>query len=391
MEADTLDDILQISLDQTTQTPLYKQIVDQVRQHIATGVLQPGEHLPTVRQLAQSLNINPGTVVRAYLELEQDGVIVSRRGGGTIVSAASNDPQLLLRRQKQLDNIVSETMLEIFSMGYSPVELETSFRLHLARWHEERKGNTTAVSDFNVIKREEQNKIHVVGSHDIALNLLVDQLKYKRPEIQIEMTNSGSLGGLIALQEERADIAGIHLLDEETMEYNYPYVKRILTGKSIALVHLSYRMQGLMFAKNNPKNIEKIEDVCRQDVVFINRQKGSGTRVLLDFELRRHGILPARINGYTHEANTHLEVAIDIARGNADVGLGIEGAARSCEIEFVPLFRERYDLVMTVEKYHTPVIKSLLEIITNEEFKKLVAGIGGYDISQTGNTVLYDL
>ena len=126
-------------------------------------------------------------------------------------------------------------------------------------------------------------------------------------------------------------------------------------------------------------------------MTFVNRQRGAGTRVLLDFELRSHGILPSKINGYANEANTHLEVAINIARGNADVGLGIEGAARSCEIDFIPLFRERYDLVMTLEKYHTPVIKSLLEIITDEDFKKLVAGIGGYDISQTGNTVFYDL
>lgn len=386
-----MEDIFQISLDQTTQTPLYKQIVDQVRQHIAIGLLKQGEHLPTVRQLAHILNINPGTVVRAYLELEQDGIVVSRRGGGTIVSATSNDPQLLLRRQKQLDNMVGETLLEIFSMGYSPLELETSFRLNLARWDEERNSITPPIPELDETHADEQNIIHIVGSHDIALNLLVDQLKFKKSDIRIETTNSGSLGGLIALQEDRADIAGIHLLDEETMEYNYPYVKRILPGRSIALVHLAYRMQGLIFAQNNPKHIETIEDLCRQDVVFINRQKGSGTRVLLDFELRHRGIQPSQINGYTHEANTHLEVAINVARGNADVGLGIEGAARSCEIGFLPLFRERYDLVMTVNKYHSPAVRSLLEIITNEEFKKLVAEIGGYDISQTGNTVFYDL
>ncbi len=386
-----MEKVLQINLDQTTQTPIYRQIVDQIRQHIATGLLQPGEHLPTVRQLAQVLNINPGTVVRAYLDLEQDGIVVSRRGGGTIVSASSNDPQLLLRRQKQLDNMVGEALLEIFSLGYSPIELETSFRLNLARWDEERNAITPPISELDETQTDEQNIIHIVGSHDIALNLLVDQLKHKRPDIRVETTNSGSLGGLIAVQEDRADIAGIHLLDEDTMEYNYPYVKRILPGRSIALVHLAYRMQGLIYARNNPKHIEKIEDLCRQDIVFINRQKGSGTRVLLDFELRHHGIQPLQINGYTHEANTHLEVAINVARGNADVGLGIEGAARSCEIDFLPLFRERYDLVMTVEKFHSQPVRSLLEIITNEEFKKLIAGIGGYDISQTGNTVFYDL
>ncbi len=237
-----------MNIDQSASTTLYKQIVEQVKQSIATGQLQPGDHLPTVRQLAQNLGINPGTVVRAYLELEQDRVIVSRRGGGTIVSASSTDPQMLTLRQKRLDNIVSDNILGVLSLGYSPRELEATFYLHLARWYEERKSGGEEASGHKLARANGQNTISIVGSHDLALNLLVDQLRRQNPEINIEITHAGSLGGLIALQEDRADLAGIHLLDEETMEYNYPYVKRLFPGQKITIVHLAYRIQGLMFA-----------------------------------------------------------------------------------------------------------------------------------------------
>lgn len=378
--------MLLVNLDQTAPTPLYKQIAEQVKQSIATNQLQPGEHLPTVRELARYLDINPGTVVRAYTELEQEQVVVSRRGGGTIVSASSNDPQVLMLRQKRLDNIVSDNILRVLSLGYSPQELEAAFHLYLTRWHEERKSDTAETTGYKVDKANNQNTITIVGSHDLALNLLVELLKHKNPEINIEITHAGSLGGLIALQEERADLAGIHLLDEETREYNYPYVKHIFPGREIAIVNLAYRVQGLMLARNNPKQIKGIEDLKRPDIVFVNRQKGSGTRVLLDLELRQHGIMPSEVNGYEHELDTHMAVAIHIARGKCDVGLGIEAAARACEIDFLPLFHERYDLVMPTAKYHSPLIAPLLEIIATDDFRRLITSIGGYDTAQTGNT-----
>ena len=205
--------MIEMHLDETIQAPLYKQIVEQVRKLVATNQLQPGEHLPTVRQLAHSLHINPGTVVRAYLELEQERIVVSRRGGGTIVSTRSNDPQVLTLRQRHLSNIVSSNILETLSLGYSPEEIEAAFHLHLTRWREERK-EKVEVLDNRDNKVDRRNTILIVGSHDLALNLLVSQLKHSNPEINIEVTHAGSLGGLIAIQEERADLAGIHLLDE---------------------------------------------------------------------------------------------------------------------------------------------------------------------------------
>jgi putative molybdopterin biosynthesis protein len=289
-------------------------------------------------------------------------------------------------RQRRLGNIVSDNILEVLSLGYTPQELEATFYLQLARWREERQETEEKPGD-QPKAGPSQNTINIVGSHDLALNILIDMFnKRTNRATEIKVTNAGSLGGLIALQEERADLAGIHLLDEETMEYNYPYVKHIFPGREIAIVHLAYRVQGLMFARNNPKQIRGIEDLKRPDIVFVNRQKGSGTRVLLDLELRQHGIMPSEVNGYEHELDTHMAVAIHIARGKCDVGLGIEAAARACEIDFLPLFHERYDLVMPTAKYHSPLIAPLLEIIATDDFRRLITSIGGYDTAQTGST-----
>ena len=377
--------MVELRLDQHSSLPLYQQITDQVRQLIAAGRLKPGDHLPTIRELAKSLGVNQNTVVRAYVALEQEQVIVSRRGGGTTVTAKTDDPAMRIIHQRRLSDIVSSDMLKLLSLGYSPEEIEATFYLHLARWREEKKA-PAEVAEPKHGKAEPGNIIRIVGSHDLALNLLVDMLKKRSDGIKIEVSSAGSLGGLIALQEERAHLAGIHLLDEETGEYNYPYIKRILPGREIAIVNLAYRIQGLMLSVGNPKQIKGLADLRRPEVIFINRQSGSGTRVLLDLQLRQNGILASEIKGYERELDTHLAVASHIARGEADVGLGIEAAARSCGLDFLPLFRERYDLVMPKENYDSKLFAPLLELIASEDFKKVVDQVGGYDTSQTGMT-----
>ncbi|MCX6013063.1 MAG: molybdopterin biosynthesis protein, partial [Chloroflexi bacterium] len=169
-----------------------------------------------------------------------------------------------------------------------------------------------------------------------------------------------------------------------TGEYNYPFVKHLLPGREIVILHMAYRTQGLLFAAGNPKHINGLTDLKRKDIRFINRQNGSGTRVLLDYELRQHGIIPSKINGYERELQTHLAVASSIAKGEADVGLGIEAAARVFNTGFLPLFRERYDLILQKDTFRSGKIALLLEIISGNAFKKAVTEAGGYDISQTG-------
>ena len=375
----------QIHLDDTSQSPLFKQIAEQVRQQVATNHLQAGQRLPTVRRLAEYLAISPGTVVKAYRELEQDGVIQSRRGGGTAVVGRASDPQLLKLRQTRLWSMMSDSILDALSQGYSLEEIEAAFSIQLDRWREEREvGRRTPRG--RPAAGSKSTDLVIVASHDLALNMLVSRLRQKSPEIRIDVTYAGSLGGLIALQEGRADVAGIHLLDAETGEYNYPYVKHLLPGREMAIVHLAYRIQGLMFAAGNPKRIKGIKDLGRPGITLINRQKGSGTRILLDQELRQVGIAPSGVKGYRHEVDTHLAVANSIAAGEADVGLGIEAAARACHIDFLPLYRERYDLVMPIENHRNKKLAPLLKVIASKDFRRAVTEAGGYDTSQSGTT-----
>jgi molybdate-binding protein/DNA-binding transcriptional regulator YhcF (GntR family) len=361
--------------------PIYRQIADEIRQMVATNRLRPGERLPTVRQLARNLALSPGTVARAYIELEQEGVVESRRGGGTMIAHRNDGERGAALRQVHLFNNIGASIVQALSQGFRPEEIEAAFSVHLARWREERQRKEK--SEKENAPRHSKKTICIVASHDLALDLLVSQIK-RSSQAEVDVTYAGSLGGLIALQENRADLAGIHLLDGESGEYNYPYVRHILPSRETAILHLAFRIQGLMFAKSNPKKIRGIEDLKRADLRFLNRQSGSGTRVLLDLKLRQHDIEPHEIKGYGDEVDTHLSVARAIAGGDADVGLGIEAAARACHLDFLPLFEERYDLVMPIEKYRSKRLAPILKTVKSHSFRSLVAGIGGYDTSQTG-------
>jgi molybdate-binding protein/DNA-binding transcriptional regulator YhcF (GntR family) len=384
-----IDNQMDLKLDQHSPTPIYKQIEEQVRELIATEKLKQGDRLPAIRKLADRLDVNQNTVVKAYLELEKEQIVVCRRGGGTTVAAKATDPSILALRNKQLSDIMNTDIVKVLSMGYSPEEVEAAFHLHISRWREERIESAEAyVNESKHI--DTQNTILVVGSNDMALDLLMSLFRERSPAIEVEVAHAGSLGGLIALQEERAHLAGIHLLDDESGEYNYPYIKRILPGRELAVLHLVYRMQGLMFAAGNPKQIKGLDDLLRKDIKFINRQRGSGTRVLLDFKLRQMGVLSNKIKGYEDKVDSHLAVALAIKHGRADVGLGIEGAARSCEIDFLPLLRERYDLVMTKQSYQSRLFAPLLEIVISKEYRDVVNQVGGYDTSQTGLTTFFN-
>jgi molybdate-binding protein/DNA-binding transcriptional regulator YhcF (GntR family) len=380
--------MMEIQLDYHSAIPLYQQIIEHLRQLIATEQMKPGDRLPSIRQLSRSLSINPNTVARAYLELEQEQIIISRRGGGTTITSRGESPIIRAMRQKRLLESVNEDIIKTLSQGYSPEELEAAFYLSLERWREERQTAASEPKETPAAKAD-SDIIRIVGSHDLALNILLDLLRQREEGLRTEVTHAGSLGGLIALQEERADLAGTHLLDEETGEYNYPYVKRVLPGREIAIVNLAYRTQGLMFASGNPRQIKGLADLRRPDIVFVNRQKGSGTRVLLDLQLKHQGIMPSEVRGYEVEFNTHLAVASYITQGHADVGLGIEAAARGCNLDFMPMFRERYDLVIPMHVYRSPRLAPMLEIIASDEFKKIVDEVGGYDTSQTGTTTFF--
>ncbi len=376
--------MLDIAIKDQSNVPLYAQIVEQIKQLVASYQLKPGERMPTVRMLAKTLNINPATVARAYQELAQEGILGASRRRGTIVVGSNDSPAFQRARQSRLSGNASNFIVDTLSQGYSPEELEAAFSLQLARWRIERETQEAP-------KTDDQSKnalIRIVGSNDLALELLVNRLKHSHPEITAQIAAAGSLGGLLAIQKGTADMAGIHLLDEETGEYNYPYIKHILVGIQVAVVHLADRTQGFMVARGNPKNILNLADLNRSDVTFVNRQKGSGTRVWLDYKLRELKIQPNSINGYARELDTHVAVAMSISRSQADVGLGIQAAATSFDLDFVPLTREKFDLVIPLNKYKSQLFAPLVEIINSAEFKKVVDEMGGYDTTQTGETIV---
>lgn len=226
--------------------------------------------------------------------------------------------------------------------------------------------------------------IVAVGSHDVTLDLIASELRRIDPNLTLASSNVGSLGGLLALRRAEAHVAGTHLLDEESGEYNTSFVRRYVPNQDIVLVTLVHRVQGLIVPPSNPKSIRSLSDLTRDGVRFINRQRGSGTRVLLDYMMTREGISAAEVWGYEREEFTHLAVAAAVAGGTADVGAGVLSAARALGMDFVPLSTERYDLAIPAAFYEDDLLAPLLSLIRSDGFKRRVDALGGYDTTSTG-------
>jgi putative molybdopterin biosynthesis protein len=229
--------------------------------------------------------------------------------------------------------------------------------------------------------------IVIVGSHDNSLDVLANQLKARRAELTLSSSHVGSMGGLMAIKRGVCHLAGTHLLDTADGSYNISYLAKYLPDTAVKLLHLVQRDQGLIIAPGNPKGIKGIEDLGRKDLTFINRQVGSGTRILLDYKLKQLNITAAAINGYQNEEFTHMAVAVSVLSGAADAGLGIYAAARALNLEFIPVVTEQYDLVIPLEYFETEPIQILLEIINSRRFKQEVRALGGYGTEKTGEII----
>ncbi|SPD72528.1 Molybdenum cofactor synthesis domain protein [uncultured Desulfobacterium sp.] len=240
-------------------------------------------------------------------------------------------------------------------------------------------------AELLVDEHELEDTVVIIGSHDITIDILADEIRQRGYDIRVSSGNVGSLGGLIALKKETCHMAGSHLLDTETGEYNISYINKYLKGVGISVFNLVLRDQGLIIPKGNPKGIRGIEDLERQDITFVNRQAGSGTRILLDFRLRQLGIDPAHVRGYDHEEYTHMAVAVDVLSGAADCGLGIFAAARALDLDFIPVEREQYDLIIPSEIINQSKIQSVLDTIRSKNFRNRVTALGGYDPGNSGN------
>jgi putative molybdopterin biosynthesis protein len=231
---------------------------------------------------------------------------------------------------------------------------------------------------------EIDHTIVAIGSHDLVLDLAASALRATDPLLTLASSNVGSLGGLVALRDGLCHVAGSHLLDPATGEYTLPYVDRLLGG-DVAVVRLVHRDQGLLVRRGNPSGLAEIADLTR--VRYVNRQRGAGTRALLDHSLARAGIDPGDVSGYTREEHTHLAVAAAVAAGRADTGLGILAAARAFDLDFVPIAREPYDLVLRAEDLDSAQLAPLWTLLDRQDFRDRVESLGGYSCAETGKRI----
>ncbi len=231
-----------------------------------------------------------------------------------------------------------------------------------------------------------EHTIVATGSHDLVLDLIASELT-GTGGVSFASSNVGSLGGLRAIDRGEAHLAGTHLLDEESGEYNVSFLRRYVRNQCVVLVNLVHRVQGFIIPKGNPASIESLNDLAREDIVFVNRQRGSGTRVLLDYKLVAAGIDTQQVAGYEREEYTHLAVAAAVAGGRADVGLGILSAARAIGMDFIPLFNERYDLAIPEDIYDSELLAPMLQLIQSSDFRVKVEELGGYDAGQMGEVI----
>ncbi len=239
-------------------------------------------------------------------------------------------------------------------------------------------------AELLVDPEEIANTIVVIGSHDMTLDILSDEVRRRDSAVRIASGNVGSLGGLLALQRGTAHVAGCHLLDPQTGGYNISYIEKYLKKIPVHVFNLVERDQGLIIQKGNPKGVAGIGDLTRDDLTFVNRQPGSGTRILFDYKLQEMDIDPSQVQGYDNEEYTHMNVAVAVLNGAADVGLGIMAAAKALDLDFIPILREQYDLVIPSAFVNDRKLQLLISAARSNEFGKRVEALGGYNAEKRG-------
>lgn len=354
---------------------LYRQIAERIRLEILNGKWKPGDRLPSVREMAKSWNCTVGTIQHAYKELAQLGLLTSRAGQGTKVAAQLPIFDETPLRKAMLIHRAEAFLLEVITSGHNLEEVDQAVRGAMDRWRSVAQEETT----------KEANTIQFTGSHDLLVTWLASHFSEISPGSVLQLSFSGSLGGLIALAQGKADLAGSHLWDEETNTFNIPYVRRLLPGRRVALVTLAYRRLGLILPMGNPAGIRSLDDLARPGIRFVNRQSGSGTRVWLDMALQKMGIPGERIAGFQDEKITHTAVAQAVAEKAADVGVGLEAAALRFGLDFIHLTQDRYDLVIPEEILETRPLANLVSWLQQPSTRQIIEQLGGYQVVETGN------
>lgn len=302
----------------------------------------------------------------------------------------------------ELLNITKNTVYELVKRGELPgYKVGKKLRIDKADVNQYIESQKTGYNNKAVKRVEEivqvksesvisSNKDIIIAGQDQILDILSEYIKAKISDVRVLRNNVGSYTNLYDLYNDRISVCSSHLWDGDSNTYNYEYVRRLLPGIPCVLINLAYRMQGFYVAKGNPHNIKTWEDLINKNVSIINREKGSGTRILLDEKLRGNNISSSNIKGYDIERNSHLSVASSIARGEGDVGIGIEKVALQVKgIDFIPIQEERYDLVIKKEDLNLEVYKTIVDIIESKEFKAEIDGLSGYDLRDIGKIIAY--
>jgi molybdenum cofactor synthesis domain-containing protein len=377
------------------------QAIDNLGEVLVHGVaMMPGK--PTVLGLVAGKPVigNPGYPVSAVLSFEQFAAPLIAGLAGTHLTSR---PVLMVHPAQNLPSkpgLTEFIRVTLGRVGYKVIAtplprgagtitslVRADGLLVVPALSEGLEEDRPVIAELLAPAEDIEGTLVVLGSHDNTLDLLTTMLRRKDHRLRLSSGHVGSLGGLMALRQGRSHLGGSHMLDPETNTYNVPFIQRHLDGVPLKLINLAWREQGLMVAPGNPKNIRTIQDLTRAGVRFINRQRGAGTRLLLDYLLKENSLSAAQVQGYEREEYTHMAVAVNVASGTADVGLGILAAARALGLDFIPLLPERYDLVVPESTFVEPGFQTLLEVIRSRKFQQAAAALGGYDLKDCGKII----
>lgn len=292
-------------------------------------------------------------------------------------------------------NITKNTVYEMIKRGELPsYKVGRKIRIDRAdieSYINSQKKTPTSSNEYLTVSKTKdktynENEI-IISGQDIVLDILGKLIENEFKGIRAYRSNMGSYSGLFEMYHDRVSIASCHLWDKDTNTYNTSFVNKLLPGVPCVLVNIAYRTQGFYVQKGNPKNIRSWEDLNKKNITMVNREKGSGVRILLDSKIQSLN-LSTNISGYEKEETSHLGVASYIARKKADVGIGNEKVSKQVDnIDFIPLQKERYDLVIRKSDLDKPIYKSIINIISSDKFKNELEGLGGYDLKDTGKII----
>jgi putative molybdopterin biosynthesis protein len=309
--------------------------------------------------------------------LSEQGLVSSHAGQGTVVTYGNAPNQYLPYRRANLLHRSEAFLLEVLKAGYQPHEVEEAVREALDRLRVVQNSSIPG----------EKTIIRFNGSHDLMVAWMAAHFDQIAPGYVLQLNFTGSLHGLIALENNQAEIAGCHLWDESTDTYNVPFIQKLLPGKQVELITLATRNIGLIVAPGNPLSIQTLEDLAKPGVVFINRQDGSGIRVWLDSMIKKLEIDPENITGYERVVSTHSEVALEVAEKRAYAGIGLQAAAAQYGLDFVPLSRERYDIIFLSSLLDHPALRKLVEWLQSPAAKEEISRLPGYQNERTGISI----